>query len=83
MTNLSGLTNFIDTNFPSVYSHQPTTFGTMTAPTNVLDFAIKSGISEQDFITIEPFLMSTTNTVGLINVNTANAAALGCIPGIG
>jgi hypothetical protein len=53
-----------------------------TAPTSLLDFIIKSGITEQDFITIEPYLMGS-NTVGLINVNTASATTLGCIPGIG
>jgi type II secretory pathway component PulK len=39
-------------------------------------------MSENDFQQIEPYLMNT-NTKGLININTATAAALACIPGIG
>jgi hypothetical protein len=82
VTSLSSLTNFIGTNFPSVYNSIRQTVGTMSAPTSVLDFAMRSGISEQNFITIEPYLIGS-NTVGLINVNTATATALACIPGIG
>jgi len=52
------------------------------APTSVLDFYIRSGMSESDFQQIEPFLMNT-NLTGLINVNTATATALACVPGIG
>jgi len=50
--------------------------------TSVLQFYISTGMSESDFQQIEPYLMNT-NTVGLINVNTATATALACIPGIG
>jgi type II secretory pathway component PulK len=53
-----------------------------TAPTNLMDFILKTGIAEADFITIEPYLYGT-NLVGLINVNTATATSLACIPGIG
>ncbi len=51
------------------------------APNSVLDFYIRSGMSESDFQQIEPFLMNT-NLVGLVNVNTATATALACVPGI-
>jgi hypothetical protein len=51
-------------------------------PNSVLDFYIRSGMSESDFQQIEPFLMNT-NLTGLINVNTATATALACVPGIG
>jgi type II secretory pathway component PulK len=50
--------------------------------TSVLQFYVMSGMSESDFQRIEPYLMNT-NTKGLINVNTATATALACIPGIG
>jgi hypothetical protein len=83
VSDLTDLTNFIGTNFPSVYNAISAKLRTMTAVSNVLDFILQSGITEQDFITIEPYLMTSSNTVGLINVNTANAVTLGCIPGIG
>jgi type II secretory pathway component PulK len=41
-----------------------------------------AGMSDSDFQQIEPFLMNPS-TKGLINVNTATATALACIPGIG
>jgi type II secretory pathway component PulK len=52
------------------------------APTSVLDFYIRSGMSETEFQQIEPFLMNT-NATGLININTATATILASIPGIG
>jgi hypothetical protein len=39
-------------------------------------------MSETEFQQIEPFLMNPS-VVGLVNVNTATATALSCIPGIG
>ena len=86
VTDIATLTTYIQSNFPSVYSVIQTKLQTMsgsgTAPTSVLDFAIQSGIDEASFITIEPYLYGS-NTVGLINVNTATATTLACIPGIG
>jgi hypothetical protein len=83
VTSLSTLTNFLATNSPTVYATISPKLRTLTtAPTSLLDFILKTGITEQDFITIEPYLMGS-NTVGLINVNTATATTLGCIPGIG
>jgi type II secretory pathway component PulK len=84
VTSWSGLTNFIATNWPAVYSDiAPNLKGKSTAPKSILEFALMSGIDAQDLATIEPFLMNSTNSVGLINVNTATATALGCLPGIG
>jgi len=86
VTNLTAVASFIETNFASVYSSISQKLNTLatggTAPTSVIDFAIKSGISEQNFITIEPYLYGS-NTVGLININTASAAVLATVPGIG
>jgi type II secretory pathway component PulK len=56
--------------------------GTVTY-TSVLQFYLNNpGLSESDFQQIEPCLMNPS-TKGLINVNTATATALACIPGIG
>jgi hypothetical protein len=59
-----------------------TTAGGATTYTSVLQFYVQSGLSEIDFQTLEPYLMNPS-TQGLINVNTATATALSCIPGIG
>jgi hypothetical protein len=53
-----------------------------SAPTSVLDFYVRSGMSETDFQQIEPYLINPSGT-GMININTATATALACIPGIG
>jgi type II secretory pathway component PulK len=50
--------------------------------TSVLQWYAETGMPETDFQQIEPYLMNPTNA-GLINVNTATATALACIPGIG
>jgi hypothetical protein len=52
------------------------------APTSVMDFYLRSGMSESDFQQVEPYLMNPSLT-GLINIDTASAVALGCVPGIG
>jgi hypothetical protein len=49
---------------------------------SVLQLYSQTGMSASDFQQIEPFLMNPS-VVGLINVNTATATALSCIPGIG
>jgi type II secretory pathway component PulK len=59
-----------------------TTTTAVNAPTSVLQFYVQSGMPENDFQQIEPYLMNPS-IVGLINVNTATATALSCIPGIG
>jgi type II secretory pathway component PulK len=50
--------------------------------TNVLQFYVQSGMPENNFQQIEPYLMNPS-TKGLVNVNTATSVVLGCIPGIG
>jgi type II secretory pathway component PulK len=85
VTSTSSLQSFLSTNFSSSQATTymaPFTGARGTPPTSVLDFYNRSGMTESDFITIEPMLMGP-NTVGLINVNTATATALACIPGIG
>ncbi|HTA31730.1 MAG TPA: hypothetical protein VK731_14645, partial [Candidatus Cybelea sp.] len=52
-----------------------------SAPTSVMDFYLRSGMSEGDFQQVEPYLMNPSLT-GLINIDTASATVLGCIPGI-
>jgi type II secretory pathway component PulK len=52
------------------------------AYTSVFQFYVSTGMPESDFQQIEPYLMNPA-TQGLINVNTATATALACIPGIG
>jgi type II secretory pathway component PulK len=54
----------------------------MTAK-SILEFALKSGITPEDLAIIEPFLLNSSNSVGLLNVNTATATTLACLPGIG
>lgn len=84
LVNSPQLTQFIQTNFPSIYPKLANRFG--NAPptwTSVLGFYLANpNLTEADFQQLEPYLMNT-NTVGLINVNTATATALSCIPGIG
>lgn len=53
-----------------------------TTYTSVLQFYVATGLAASDFEQIEPYLMNPS-TVGLINVNTASATVLSCIPGIG
>ena len=51
---------------------------------SLLEFYIRSGMSIQEFEQIASEITVTNATVpGLVNVNTASAAVLSCIPGIG
>jgi Helix-hairpin-helix motif/Type II secretion system (T2SS), protein K len=58
------------------------TGGAASAPTSVLDFYVRSGMSESDFQPLEPYLLNPSSA-GMININTASATALACVPGIG
>jgi len=49
---------------------------------SVLEFYMVSGLTKDEFVQIEGSLIGT-NTVGLVNINTASEAVLTCIPGIG
>lgn len=53
--------------------------------TSVLHFYIRSGMTEAEFEKIAPSLTSKSGAfvTGLVNVNTASATVLACIPGIG
>lgn len=56
------------------------------APTSLLDFFIRSGLSVDEFTQIEGDLIAgdgQSGAVGLVNVNSAPEAVLACIPGIG
>jgi DNA uptake protein ComE-like DNA-binding protein len=57
------------------------------APTSVADFMITTQITAEEFALIHTELTATTATngiaTGLVNVNTASAAVLSAIPGIG
>ena len=59
----------------------------LTGATNrsVLEFYLRSGMTAQEFAQIEGDITVTNATVieGLINVNTASAEVLACVPGIG
>ncbi|MHB9007810.1 MAG: hypothetical protein ACYDC1_12845 [Limisphaerales bacterium] len=58
---------------------------TATGIRSVLEFYLRSGMTEDEFMQVETGLTATTNqfAAGLVNVNTASEAVLACIPGIG
>lgn len=62
------------------------TTNTVTSSTNnsVLQFYTRSGLSAEEFALIEADLTVSTNSVveGLVNVNTASATVLTCLPGL-
>jgi hypothetical protein len=80
VTNTAALRTFSQTNSSFQWLSQYLTGGVTS--TNVLQFYVSSGMPENDFQQIEPYLMNPS-TKGLVNVNTATATALACIPGIG
>ena len=52
--------------------------------TSVLQFYLRSGMTEEEFEKIAPDLTAKSGTylTGLINVNTASSAVLACVPGL-
>jgi len=80
VANTNALQQLFQTNFPSLTTYLAP-FNNAPA-TSVLDFFFRSKMAEGDFQQIEPYLMNPSLT-GLINIDTASATALGCIPGIG
>jgi type II secretory pathway component PulK len=98
ITNTTALTALIQSNFPSLSQYVTAVGGGGggagggagrgvvaaggTTYSSVLQFYVSTGMSEAQFQQIEPYLMNT-NTKGLININTATATALACVPGIG
>jgi type II secretory pathway component PulK len=77
ITNTTAVNALIRSNF-STLPVIPAT----TTYTSVLQYYALSGMPENEFQQIEPYLMNPS-TKGLINVNTATGVALSCIPGIG
>ena len=61
--------------------------GATTTPTfgSVMQFYLTSGMTEDEFAQIADYITTTNSTYldGLVNVNTAREAVLGCIPGVG
>src|SRR5207248_131881 len=55
------------------------------APLSVLDFYVRSGMTEDEFNLVSDALTTTVGPwrTGLINVNTAGETVLACVPGIG
>jgi hypothetical protein len=72
---------------PALFTSNNLTLPTLTGPpTSILDLFLqcqRAGISPSAFQQVEPYLMNNAAGTNLINVNTATATALACIPGIG
>jgi hypothetical protein len=58
--------------------------GNTVTNNSVLQFYMRSGLTAEEFALIENDLTTTTNSVveGLVNVNTATATVLACLPGL-
>ena len=84
--NSTNVQQLITSNFPNLLNDLPaSTARTPATYSSVLDFYLQcknKGMSESDFQQVEPYLMNT-NLTGLIDITTATATALACIPGIG
>lgn len=59
--------------------------GNQGSPRSVLEFGLNAGMTAEELAQVEGDLTVTNATalVGLINVNTASAEVLACVPGIG
>jgi len=82
VSNTNALQQLFQTNFPNLVQD----LARITTPTSVLDFYLqcqRAGMSEADFQTVEPYLINNAAGTNMININTATATALACIPGIG
>jgi DNA uptake protein ComE-like DNA-binding protein len=53
------------------------------ACSSLADFMVKSRISAADFVRIHTAITASAAAQGFVNVNTANATVLSCLPGIG
>jgi type II secretory pathway component PulK len=97
ITNRAQLTALLQENFDAAKAaqivakfggNQPPQQGRPPAPLNiksVLEFYIKSEMTLEEFRIVGGLITVSTNvyTEGLVNVNTASAEVLACIPGIG
>lgn len=64
----------------------PTVTSTLSAVGSLLEFYLRSGMTEDEFAQVYDSLNGSTNEVyteGFVNVNTASQAVLECVPGIG
>jgi len=50
---------------------------------SVLQFYVESQMTADEFALVHTYITASTNTQGLVNVNTASEVVLACIPGIG
>lgn len=71
-------------NDPNGQNGGTTNATTSVTNNSVLQFYIRSGLSAEEFALIENDLTVSTNSVveGLVNVNTATATVLTCLPGL-
>ncbi len=79
------LRNLLNTTFTSARAAEiAQRAGTGRAPQSVLEFYIRSTMTEEEFAKISPMLTMRGGTyaTGLINVNTASETVLACVPGI-
>jgi len=82
VANTGALQQLIRTNFSSLIPYLPPS---NTVLLSVMDFYLKAqraGMTESQFQQVEPYLLNPSLT-GLINIDTATATALACVPGIG
>ncbi len=71
------------TSAPPGGTNQPPPFGNNTNG-SVLQFYVRSGLTAEEFHLIENDVTTSTNAMleGLVNVNTATATVLACLPGL-
>ena len=71
------------TSAPPGGTNQPPPFGNNTNG-SVLQFYVRSGLTAEEFHLIENDVTTSTNALleGLVNVNTATATVLACLPGL-
>lgn len=82
----AAVTNLLTTTFGQARAGQLINqLGNQASVSSVLEFGIRAGMTAEELAQIEGDLTVTNATTvnGLINVNTANAEVLACVPGIG
>jgi hypothetical protein len=82
VSNTNALQQLFQTNFPNLIQY----VNNITAPLSVMDFYLqcqKAGMTETQFQQVEPYLINSAAGTGMINITTATATALACVPGIG
>jgi DNA uptake protein ComE-like DNA-binding protein len=82
VSNTNALQQLFQSNFPNMTQY----LTRLTAPLSVMDFYLqcqKAGMSESQFQQVEPYLINNAAGTNMINITTATATALACVPGIG